>query len=179
MRNKLGYILWGAFFILIGIATAGNAFELWDFTLFFDGWWTLFIIVPCLISIFQSGFAFINSLGLIVGVLFLLSAQNIIAPNVAKNLVVPVILLGIGIMIIWKYAFNRSYVKIKSARPDSIPDYTAIFGGQELGFSGERFYGASLTAIFGGIDLYLKDSVISEDVRILSLIHIFATTRLR
>ena len=70
MRSRLSNILWGLFFILIGIGFAGNAFNLWDFNLFFPGWWTLFIIIPCGISILQDGFHSGSCIGLAIGVIF-------------------------------------------------------------------------------------------------------------
>lgn len=56
MKKKLTNILWGLFFIIIGVGFAGNALGIWDFNLFFPGWWTLLIIIPCFISMIQSGF---------------------------------------------------------------------------------------------------------------------------
>lgn len=35
-----------------------NAFGITDIELFFDGWWTLFIIVPCLVGIYWKSWAF-------------------------------------------------------------------------------------------------------------------------
>ncbi len=69
MRNKISNVLFGLAFVIAGIGFAGNAFDLWDFSLFFDGWWTLFIIVPCLVALFRNGFSPVPIIGVIVGVL--------------------------------------------------------------------------------------------------------------
>ena len=53
MKKTLTNFLWGLFFIIIGIGFLGEALNLWNFELFFPGWWTLFIIIPC--------FGFLNS----------------------------------------------------------------------------------------------------------------------
>ena len=50
--NKLTKILWGIVFIAIGIGL--NALEITSINIFFKGWWTLFIIIPCLIGLFDS-----------------------------------------------------------------------------------------------------------------------------
>jgi hypothetical protein len=71
MRNRISNVLWGLFFIIIGVGFAGNLFFDWDFHLFFDGWWTLFIIIPCLISMIQNGFGTASTIGFIIGVLLL------------------------------------------------------------------------------------------------------------
>ena len=51
---KLSNILWGLVLILIGIIFGLNALDIADINIFFDGWWTLFIIVPCFIDLFKD-----------------------------------------------------------------------------------------------------------------------------
>jgi len=78
MRKRIGSVLWGVAFIIAGLGFAGNAFGIWDFDIFFDGWWTLFIIIPAIISMVENGPNTGNSIWLIVGGVLLLSAQDII-----------------------------------------------------------------------------------------------------
>ena len=44
--KKFSQILWGLAFIALGIILILNVTQVTDIDLFFDGWWTLFIIVP-------------------------------------------------------------------------------------------------------------------------------------
>ena len=77
MRNKVSNSLWGLIFILAGVAFLGNAYDWWGgFNLFFDGWWTLFIIIPCAISIIRHGFNAGSIIGLGIGIILLLSSFN-------------------------------------------------------------------------------------------------------
>ena len=69
---KLSKILWGAALILVGGIFALNAFGITDITVFFDGWWTLFIIVPCFIGIFSEREKTGNIIGFLIGVFLLL-----------------------------------------------------------------------------------------------------------
>ena len=55
MRNKLSNGFLGLAFVAIGCALLGNIFFDWNFTIFFDGWWTLFIIIPCVYSMLRTG----------------------------------------------------------------------------------------------------------------------------
>ena len=55
MMKKTGKIIWGVAFIVAGIVFALSAFGITHIELFFDGWWTLFIIVPCLVGLFTEG----------------------------------------------------------------------------------------------------------------------------
>ena len=39
--------LMGILLIVAGVVIAGNVMNWWNISLFFRGWWTLFIIIPC------------------------------------------------------------------------------------------------------------------------------------
>ena len=48
--RKFGNVLWGLVFIAIGIIIGLNSMGVTRINIFFSGWWTLFIIVPCFIG---------------------------------------------------------------------------------------------------------------------------------
>ena len=52
--NKVSKILWGTILILIGLVMTTNVLEITNINLFFDGWWTLIIIIPSFIGIFDN-----------------------------------------------------------------------------------------------------------------------------
>lgn len=52
--NNFSKILWGIVFIVVGLIIGLNAFDILSVNLFFDGWWTLIIIIPCLIGLFNN-----------------------------------------------------------------------------------------------------------------------------
>lgn len=52
--NNFSKILWGIVLILLGIAIGLNALNIVSINFFFRGWWTLIIIIPCLIDLFNS-----------------------------------------------------------------------------------------------------------------------------
>ena len=54
MRRNLGAITIGALLIVFGIGWLGNAFDLWQFSIF-DGWWTLLLILPGTAMLFCKG----------------------------------------------------------------------------------------------------------------------------
>ncbi len=176
MRNKLSNVLWGLFFVIIGVGIAGNVMDLWNFHLFFDGWWTLLIIIPCFIGMIQSGFGTGSTIGFIVGVLLLLGYQVNLRFSVWE-LVVPAILVFIGIRIIFQGAFRRkpnfdqSYTTgtsqgqeyTYSGAPRS--EYSAIFSSNRIHIT-DQFYSTSVSAIFGGLVLDLREAIITGDCEI-------------
>jgi len=166
MRSRFASVLWGVVFIAVGIFYAGDSFNLWEFRLFFDGWWTLFIIIPCLINIVENGFGTGNVVGLAIGILFLLSSQGIVNSRIVGKLIFPAILILIGIKIIFRDNFSKNVKKnlnININREGRL-EYTSIFSGQKEIYPNQQFSGASILTIFGGMELDLRNAIINEDI---------------
>ena len=177
MRNKFSNVLWGLFFILIGLGFAGNVLFDWDFNIFFPGWWTLFIIIPCFISMIQHGFGVGSTIGFIIGVLLLAAYYVELDFNVWK-LVIPAILVYIGLRIIFQNTFHKKpefFEQNMNTNPSSSQgttysggarqEYNAIFSGNRVRIT-DTFYGASLNAVFGSVVLDLRDAQILGNVEI-------------
>ena len=167
--KKVSKILWGVAFIVAGVIIALNAFGITDIEIFFDGWWTLFIIVPCLIGIFSEKDKLGNIIGLSVGVFLLLCCQNVLDFDILWKLAVPAIIVVIGLKLIFGAVFGDKATKIlESSRQsgENIKTGCATFSGQNLNFDGERFSGAELTAVFGGVKCDLRNAIIERDCAI-------------
>ena len=167
--KKVSKILWGVAFIIAGVIFALNAFGITDIEIFFDGWWTLFIIVPCLIGIFSEKDKLGNIIGLAVGVFLLLCCQNVIDFDILWKLAVPAIIVVIGLKLIFGAVFGDKATKIlESSRQsgENIKTGCETFSGQNLNFDGERFSGAELTAVFGGVKCDLRNAIIERDCAI-------------
>ena len=52
--KKVTGILWGIVLVTVGVILAVNALGIASIDIFFDGWWTLFIIVPCAVGLFTG-----------------------------------------------------------------------------------------------------------------------------
>ncbi len=175
MRNRLSSIIWGVIFIVIGVGFAGNVLFDWDFHLFFDGWWTLFIIIPCFVSMIQNGFAVGSFTGFIIGILLFLSSQDFIVFDFnIWSLIVPVILVLIGIRIMFQGSTHRgrniqpnSYIDGNQTYTNRVKgEYSAIFSSNRVHLENEAFFGTNLTAVFGSIGLDLRDTIIDHDIEI-------------
>jgi predicted membrane protein len=167
--KKISKILWGIALIVVGGIFALNAFGITDIELFFDGWWTLFIIVPCFVGIFSEREKTGNIIGLIIGVFLLLCCQNVLGFDMLWKLAVPAIIVIIGIKLIFGAVFGDKATKIIEAsrqNGDNIKISCATFSGQNLNFDGEQFNGAELTAVFGGVKCDLRNAVIEKDCAI-------------
>ena len=99
--GRINPMIIGLLLIAAGIIWGGNALGLFQVSLFFRGWWTLFILVPCLYAIIKNGPDVPNIIGLIIGILRFLSARDILPNGTLGKLIIPVILIvaGAGMLI--------------------------------------------------------------------------------
>ncbi len=175
VRNKLSNALWGLFFVAVGIGIAGNVLNIWDFELFFDGWWTFLIIIPCFIGMVQSGFGVASTMGFIIGVLLFISCNVELHFNVWK-LIIPAILIFIGLRILFQGMFrkrpkffdqNTTYdgTGAQSFSGAVKGEYSAIFSSNRIHVT-DTFTGTNVNAIFGGLVLDLRDAKIIGDVEV-------------
>ena len=166
MKN-FGNILWGIVLIAIGLIIGGNALGITNINIFFEGWWTLFIIIPCFIGLFKERDKTGNIIGLLVGIALLLCCQKVLNFDMVWKLALPVILIIIGISFIFKDTFDRNVsekIKKLNENKNKDNDYCATFSSQNVNFDGEKFNGADLTAVFGGVKCDLKNAIIENDV---------------
>lgn len=99
-------IIWGIAILALGIYFGGKALGLFSFELFFNGWWTLFIIIPSLIDLFSDKDSkFANLFMLALGVILLLASQNVFGWDIAWKVIVAALLAVIGLSIIFKNLF--------------------------------------------------------------------------
>lgn len=161
---KISNLLWGMVFIVVGLILGLNALEITNINLFFDGWWTLFIIVPCFIDLFKDDDITGDVVGLVIGLCLLLACNDLIDFSLIWKLMIPIALILIGLSFIFKDTINSKVKKeIKRLNKVNENEYCATFGSQNVEFSGEEFNGCNLTAVFGEVKCDLRDAVIKED----------------
>lgn len=164
--KKFGNVLWGIVLILIGLIIGGNALGITNIDIFFDGWWTLIIIIPSFIGLFKEDEKTGNIIGLLIGIALLLACRGVLDFNLIWKLMFPVILVAIGVSIIFKDLISgKVNKKIKELNQTKTGDNEccATFSGQNINFDGEKFTGIDLTAVFGGIKCDLKKAIVESD----------------
>lgn len=164
--KKIGNILWGIVFISIGIIWGLNTLGITDINIFFKGWWTLFIIVPCFIGLFTERSKLGNFIGLLIGVMLLACIQGLISFSLIWKLAIPTVLVIVGITFIFKELIaskiNKEIKRINQDRK-SETEYCATFASQNLNYDGQEFKGVDLSAIFGGIKCNIRNANIIQD----------------
>lgn len=224
-NNSTGIIL-GLLFLVIGAGYLAKVLGFIDgFTIFFDGWWTLFIIIPCFCGLFgRNGGKVGNLIGIAIGLFLLLMAQDVLNGERLWALLAAAIcvLIGVNLMLpkskkeksgddhVYTDRFDRGervaadttvqsgvvhvtdaevvedavYREAEGVNDESEGFFethhetyenagdmdkvvcSAVFSGREIRVDNSVFTGADLSALFGGVDLNLKNAVIQKNVTI-------------
>lgn len=168
--QKAKSIIWGVALMTLGVIFGGNALGLFNIEIFFDGWWTLFIIVPSVVGLFTDKEKISSLMFLVVGVILLLAAQNVFSYDTAWKVIVAVILLAVGIGVIAKGIFRGKSDKEIEKKVHDLSDgkamdsQVAIFSGSDRVYNDEVFSGSNLVAVFGGVDLDLRNAKFTKEV---------------
>ena len=163
--KKTTSIIWGIVLVAIGLILGANSLGITKINIFFEGWWTLFIIIPCFIGLFNDDDKTGSLIGLLIGIVLLLACQNVIQFELVWKLIWPAILVIIGLSIIFKDVFKGKVsdeIKKINATQTKENTITATFSGQNLRCD-EEFKGAELTAVFGGIEYDLRNAIFTQD----------------
>ena len=151
-------LFWGIVLIVVGILFLVRNMNWWNFSIFFRGWWTLFLIVPSIISLVRKESMGTSFLILVLGVLMLLASQNVIEWSTIWKVFLPIIIMVVGLLII----FGNRKAKEKRVRANA-KEYVAIFSGvDEVINKIESDF--KMTAVFGGIELDMRDVTLDSDL---------------
>ena len=161
MKN-IGKIASGIILLLLGVALILEISG--TININYNGWWTFFIIIPCLISLFTSKNKFLPLIGIGTGVLLLLATRGIICWNNFGLYMISLVVIIIGLMLIFGRTCAHGCTCVNTAIDDlkqvdqdgrSIRVIKSSFCKQSYDFANQRFEGAKVETSFGfvGIDL--------------------------
>ncbi len=161
----------GAVFIIAGLIWVMRNLGYIDFS--FREWWPLILIGIGILNIVSSRdiFAFPGWLLVTIGIIFLLTTNNIIEWDYIKKLW-PVAIIVVGLSIILGPG-KRIRGKEGFGDKENYISGFAVFSGLERKIRSKSFRGGSVTSLFGGADIDLRDALISPDGAILDLTAVF------
>lgn len=167
--KKLSNILWGIIFVGIGIILALNSLEITNINIFFDGWWTLFIIIPSCLGLINDNDKVGNIFGIAIGLSLLLVCQDLINLELLLKLAFPAILIFIGLSLIFKDKSNeiiKKEVKELSSKKKNNKEYCSTFSSVNIKLDDESVEKYELNAIFGELNGDLTEGEIKKDLLI-------------
>lgn len=171
MKHRLFSLIVGILAIFVGVGYGLQALGYIEhFTVFFKGWWTVFIIVPAIVSFFhRHSNKMISLVMLLLGVGLLAWQQNWLDVSMTK-LIFPVIAILFGISIIVS-AFTKKNdhvpeCEVMIPEDGSLPKYEVAFGEIKPNYNGQKFEGCRLDVAFGNSVLDLRQALIEGDCAI-------------
>ena len=105
--NKISKILWATLLIILGIVVGLNSFNIININIFFNGFLTFFIRIPCIIDLFNKKRIKFDIIGIIVGFFLLLICLNIINLSLIIKLLIPLTLILLGLFIIYREIIKK------------------------------------------------------------------------
>lgn len=162
MKKTAGLVT-GLFLIACGVIYILGVFGIADISFSLDGWWTLFIIIPCVNGLLTGEDKLGSLVGIFIGVALLLGARDVYEYDKAWKMILPVIIIVLGIKLVAKtFAPQKDASRTEGERKERL----AAFGSQAVDYSDEEITVAKIGAVFGGTKCNLKNAKISDGSRI-------------
>ena len=134
-----------------------------------EGWWALFIIVPCFVNIFNDKNKSGSIIGFGIGILLLLAARDIILwADIWKYMICLVaVVWGIALLFFSKkgsccHCHTADETKTVVVDGGKMHKIDVSFSKQEYSYSGQRFEGADVHTSFGFTSLDLRGADIMD-----------------
>ena len=164
--NRTSKIIGGIALLAFGIVWALELLNLINISL--DGWWTIFIIVPCFVNIFNDRHKTGAIIGFGIGILLLLAARDIIPWNdIWKYMIcLAAVVFGLTLLFFNKKSFCHCHTadtsKIVIQDGSKMHKIDVTFGKQEYSYDGQSFDGADVRTSFGFVSLDLRHADIVD-----------------
>ncbi len=164
--KRTSKIIGGIALLAFGIVWALELLNVISISL--EGWWTLFVIVPCFINIFNDRHKAGAIIGFGIGILLLLAARSIIPWNDVWKYMICIAAVVWGVMLLF---FNKKSDKSSSygEQPETVVldgskmhKIDVSFGKQDYSYDGQIFDGAYVHTSFGFVSLDLRNADIRD-----------------
>jgi predicted membrane protein len=176
MKEKRGFqgTSWvGLILIILGALWILNNLDILDFRL--SEWWPLILIVIGLIHLVSGGRLFNAGAWILIflGAVFLLTTNEYLEwDQIWRFWPIALILIGLSIL-------TQHHGKpVPKSDADDISGST-IFGSINKKINSKQFKGGNLSALFGGVEIDLKDSTLDESGAIINVSTTFGGTELK
>lgn len=145
-----GRLFFGTVIVAVGTLFLLDATDVLDAGSIISDWWPSLIILAGVISLIANpGHWLVAGVLVVVGVTFLLTTLDIAEIGA---IVWPLVIIVVGVVVI----FGRG-LGSKTEAGDTVRSFN-VFSGSEIASHSDQFQGGSISAVFGGAELDLRDA---------------------
>lgn len=169
-KININFII-GLFVLLAGVLLCVQVLNiniLVDFSII---WWSFFTMVGVVIMINDRRVSIFPSLIMLIGIWYILKDLGIVTKSIFA-LIWPLILVVVGLNLMFSRNFFTKSRATKENK-DGILTYSGVFGGVNERPQTKDFKGATVNALFGAVDLDLREIEITEKEVYLDISAIF------
>lgn len=161
MKSKFSL---GIVFILIGIVAIFNQLGFWNIGNIISTWWPMILIGVGINQLSKRSVSKTSGIVLLfLGVVFQMRELDIITVSLRKFFW-PAIIIAIGISMLFPGNSTKRRLKFNEKEIDeNVIDHLALFSGVKSRNISKNFKGGSLVAIFGGINMDLRDACLLNE----------------
>jgi predicted membrane protein len=174
-RNVEGGLIGGTIIVVVGLifmldnmglVSVGHLFRFWP----------LILVIAGLASLASSQGRVKGAVLIVLGALFELDALGI--AHFSWSSLWPLAIIGAGLMVMWTTLEARR-TGVNTGDPRNTLNEFALFGGCERRVTSLDFKGGSITAIFGGIEIDLRQATIADEQAELTINALFGGCEIR
>ena len=181
VKFNFSSVIWGIILVAAGVILALNSLGVTNIDIFFKGWWTLFIIVPCTVSLITDrNFDNVtgNLFGIAIGVFLLLCARGVLDYSIIWKLLLPAFVVILGLKMLFRGLVGRKGWEENDEddeddedddEDDNKADFdtaNAIFSSHRINYDGMEFHSAEINVVFGSAQLDLRNAIIEGDCKV-------------
>lgn len=107
------HIIGGMLLLAIGIGWLGNLLSWWKVALFFDGWWLLLLLLPCITHMYRTGISFFPLYVCAVVLFYLLGLHQIIDAALSFGACVALGCICMGITMLFRRSVKWNEFRCK------------------------------------------------------------------
>lgn len=102
LKYHIDRIMLGCLLLAIGIGYLGDQLLLWDFTIFFPGWWSFFLILPSISCIVKNNLHLSSCFFLLLGLYLLADANGWIGFHLSWTIIIAMTCILSGLRILFR-----------------------------------------------------------------------------
>lgn len=151
--------VWGLVLVLLGIVLLLNSMNISNTHDILSHWWPVFLIVIGLGKVLNGEYYDGVCWAIVGAIVSVFTAGYVSYSGDIWQVIWPIIIILIGLNLL----FRSMFVSFRGDENSKFNSSTAVFSGAVKKISSKDFKGTSVSAVFGGAKLDLRDAVIAKE----------------